>query len=402
MSHRRPAKPYDGFPLTAHPNGSWCKKIRGRLFYFGPWDNPDGALKDYLEQRDDLHAGRSPKPIKDRATVGYALDHFLSSKKIALDTGELSERSYREHVRTCERINAALGTHRLLSDIDSTALDKLRLSLESGFRSTVTRGRDKAKKRAKPKSKLSPTTVKGELTRARMVFLHVNENLAEKPIVYRKPLRSPSRRTMRQVVNERGDRSFTREQVKSLIDGASPQLRAMIYLGINCGFGNSDCATLPISKLDLDGGWHTYWRPKTQNPRRCPLWPETVKAIKAVLAVRPESGTVEAADYLFLTREGNCWTKADGWNAISTEFRKLLKANSMYVRGVTGFYCLRRTFETVATDTRHQVAVDFIMGHCPPTDDMAAVYRQRVSDESLKLVSDFVRNWLIGRRRKTS
>ena len=33
----RPQKPYDGFPLTAHPSGVWCKRIRGRLYYFGRW-----------------------------------------------------------------------------------------------------------------------------------------------------------------------------------------------------------------------------------------------------------------------------------------------------------------------------------------------------------------------------
>jgi len=29
---------------------------------------------------------------------------------------------------------------------------------------------------------------------------------------------------------------------------------AMVLLGINAGFGNVDCATLPLSALDLDAG----------------------------------------------------------------------------------------------------------------------------------------------------
>jgi hypothetical protein len=32
----KPAKPCPDFPLTAHPAGLWCKKIRGQLHYFGP------------------------------------------------------------------------------------------------------------------------------------------------------------------------------------------------------------------------------------------------------------------------------------------------------------------------------------------------------------------------------
>jgi hypothetical protein len=37
--------------------------------------------------------------------------------------------------------------------------------------------------------------------------------------------------------------------------GRFPTLRAMILLGVNSGLGNHDCALLPLSALDLDGGW---------------------------------------------------------------------------------------------------------------------------------------------------
>ena len=36
------AKPYDGFPLTAHPSGRWCKKHRGKQHYFGRIDDWQG------------------------------------------------------------------------------------------------------------------------------------------------------------------------------------------------------------------------------------------------------------------------------------------------------------------------------------------------------------------------
>jgi hypothetical protein len=41
----KPNKPYPDFPLTAHPAGYWCKKIKGRTHYFGPWSDPEGALR---------------------------------------------------------------------------------------------------------------------------------------------------------------------------------------------------------------------------------------------------------------------------------------------------------------------------------------------------------------------
>jgi len=58
------------------------------------------------------------------------------------------------------------------------------------------------------------------------------------------------------------------------------------------------------------------------------------------------------------------------------------------------FYALRRTFETIGGECRDQAAVDHIMGHA--RDDMASVYRERISDERLEAVTDHVRRWLFG------
>ena len=63
-------------------------------------------------------------------------------------------------------------------------------------------------------------------------------------------------------------------------------------------------------------------------------------------------------------------------------------------RGGLGFYTLRHTFRTVADEAKDQPAADYIMGH--ETPHISSVYRETISDERLKAVSDHVRTWLFG------
>src|SRR6058998_1977164 len=93
----KPNKPYPAFPLTAHPAGYWCKKIRGKLYYFGPWADPDGALGKYLDQEDALYAGRKPRPDTEAATVKDLANAFLNQKQTLVDAGELSPLTWADY-----------------------------------------------------------------------------------------------------------------------------------------------------------------------------------------------------------------------------------------------------------------------------------------------------------------
>ena len=68
----KPAKPRADFPLSPHATGRRAKKVRGRFHYFGKIaDVPKGeaALNFWLDQKDDLLAGRLPRTAKGGLTV---------------------------------------------------------------------------------------------------------------------------------------------------------------------------------------------------------------------------------------------------------------------------------------------------------------------------------------------
>jgi integrase len=171
----------------------------------------------------------------------------------------------------------------------------------------------------------------------------------------------------------------------------SPALKAMILLGINCGFGNNDCGSLPLDAVDLDAGWINFARPKTGIDRRCPLWPETVAALRDWLTVRPEPQENADAGLVFLTTGGTRYAKDESTdNPVSKETRKLF--NRLGIDKRRSFYGLRHCFETIGGASRDQVAVDCLMGHAD--NSMAATYRDHVGDDRLLAVVAHVHAWL--------
>jgi integrase len=366
----KPTKPYPDFPLTAHPAGYWCKKIRGKLYYFGPWADPDGALTKYLEQKDALHAGRKPRADPEALTVKDAANAFLNAKQALVDAGELSPRTWAEYKAMAEELVGHTGKARLVSDLGPDDFAALRNKLAK---------------------KWGPHRLTNAIQYIRSIFKHAYDaDLTDRPVRFGPGFKRPSKKTVRLHKAGQGVRLFTAEEVRRLLGAAGPQLKAMILLGINAGFGNADCGALSQAALDLERGMIDFPRPKTGIPRRCPLWPETVEAIREALARRPEPKDPADSGLVFITKYGGRWSKDAPDSPVTKETRKLL--DSLGINGHRNFYTLRHTFRTVADAAKDQPAADYIMGHEVP--HMSSVYRETISDERLRAVADHVRAWL--------
>lgn len=371
-SRKSVATPESDFPLWQRSDGRWCRKIKGRVHYFGT--DRQAALDEWLRVKDDLLAGRTPRPAGDGLTVGELVNQFLNAKRKRIDSGELTVRSWADYQRAGLLLAAAFGKSRLVEDLAADDFDRFRAQL--------------AKDRG-------PVALGNDIQRLRVIFkFAVDNRLVSKPIGYGQNFAKPSRRVLRKARAERGSRIFEADELRQLIEAAPIPLKAMILLGINCGLGQSDVANLPKSAVDLDRGWLSYPRPKTGIDRRCKLWPETVQAIRDAIDVRPDPETTEDDALVFLTKYRRRWVRTSdkGVNVdgISQEFGKLLKASG--INGQRGFYCLRRGFETIGGDSRDQVAVNHTMGHADAS--MAAVYRERIEDARLAAVVEHVRGWL--------
>ncbi|MGD0039876.1 MAG: tyrosine-type recombinase/integrase [Isosphaeraceae bacterium] len=158
---------------------------------------------------------------------------------------------------------------------------------------------------------------------------------------------------------------------------------------------NTDCAMLPESALDLGAGWVRFPRTKTAVPRRCPLWPETVQALRAILACRPKAAEKDVADRVFLTCHGNAWSDS----TVSAEFGKV-REKAKLPAGSPNFYALRHTFVTAMKKrTTDLDAIGAITGWVTTSrDDMLSVYDEEsdlIDDGRLLAVTDSMREFLM-------
>ena len=306
----------------------------------------------------------------DGLTVRDICNKFLSAKKDLVNSGEIGPRTFAELHGTCKRIGDAFGWDRLVTDLVADEYDGLRRAMAKLW---------------------GPHRLAGEVQRTRCLLKFAfDAGLILQPVRYGATFKKPSRHVMRLQRAKKGPKMLEAVELRRVLDAlrgkkvkagrtdektskpetitikANPALRAMVLLGLNCGIGNNDVASLPRRTVNLETGWIDFPRPKTGIPRRCSLWPETVAAIQEANANRPEPRNDKYKDILFITPRGNAWRvceRADKANGdfglkihdfIGKKFSTLLKDLKLDRPGV-GFYSQRHAFETIARPNRSLV-----------------------------------------------
>jgi integrase len=391
--------------------GYWSKKIRGTIRHFGRWGRTrdgklmrvegDGwkeALELYKAQADDLHAGREPRTATDAMTVKDLGEKFMMAKYRKLAAGELGRRMFEEYRETCQLLADTFGKTRLVDDLAGDDFETLR---------------------AKMAERWGPVRLGNAITRIRSVFKYGLDNaLLKASPRFGSEFKKPGKAVLRKHRAVNGEKMLEAYQLRRMLAALNgrkvatgridetngkpqtiklplnPPLRAMVLLGLNCGFGNHDVATLPMAAIDLNGQWIDFPRPKTGIARRCPLWPETVIAIREAISARPRPQSASDEQIVFLQPSGRRWvreTEKSRTDNISVCLSIVMKKLGIHRDGLN-FYSLRHIFRTVADGARDPVAIDLIMGHTDPS--MGGHYRERVEDARLIAVAEHVRQWL--------
>lgn len=381
----RPEKPYPEFPLFAHNSGQWCRKIRGKIHSFGPWDDPTAALKKHNEQFAFLKEGILPPEKFDGWILGDLVNEWLGVMEDRLNDGEIRQPTFDACHRVGELIVKHMDRRRAVESLQPNDFRK--------FRSELMR-------------KYELLTVKPVMTRVRQMFKFAyDERLIDRPVFYGQGFKLPTKSAIRKDRSTKPKKLFTADQVRLLVGHASPPLKAIILLGINAGLNCADVGGLKPSHI-VDG-WLDYPRQKTGVERRAKLWPETIQAIDGYLKVR-QTPFEQFEDLVFVTKGRNSWSHT----AIGHEFRKLVDAinaasqvdehgqplktppDEPFPHG--SFTYLRHTFQTRGEDTGDSIAVKMIMGHVD--DSISADYREEVINDRLEAVADHVHGWLFGKR----
>jgi len=353
----------DKYPLTLHPTGQYCKKIRGKIYYFGT--DKHIALQRYLEQAASLHAGKRPDAIQastESMTLKTLCNLYIEHQNSRVHAGEIKLGQVYDCKITLKDLAQYLGPNRNLSVIKTIDLQNYRSKL-------IAEGKSAAR-------------INNHISAFKAMYHWAidNEVLENGPNLKAIKKLPRSKKTMT---------TFSSNEIKTLIECASPQFKAMILLGLNCGFGCTDCSELLWKHIDMNSGRVNFPRTKTDVARNLPLWEETISTLKVLPHINERVFNTEQGHKLvrFVEHTNDSGLiRIHKHDNVTTEFSKLLKKAGLKKEKGVGFYTLRRTAATLAARGGDPFAVQRLLGHADLK--MASVYVQDVSEQTDRVINN--------------
>ncbi len=187
--------------------------------------------------------------------------------------------------------------------------------------------------------------------RSMIIFAEETGLLEKSPLLKRVKNESPMQTSVRKKP------LYTPEQLSLLLEKADSQLKAMLLLGLNCGFGPKDIHDLTWE--DITEERITLPRSKTGVSQTFLLWPETQEALKCIrkerddLLERLEKRDRSRSDggHIFVTRFWKLWNK----DSIAEQLRKLCVKVDVPCYGLYRLrHCASTAMSLVATPHVHR------------------------------------------------
>ena len=208
-------------------------------------------MERYLEQAAYLHSGKmaETKP-SDNLSIKTLCNLYLDYQKSRVTIGEIKPRQVYDQTRLLRHFARYIGPNRVVSDISTIDLQNYRNKLI--------------------KSGKAPNTINNHISAIKAMYHWAMDN---ELIDY-----APNLKAIKKISASKTEKPvFSATQLAKLFSEADTQMKAMILLGLNCGFGCTDCAQLKWESLDLKRARVSFPRGKTGIPRNLPLVKEGIE-----------------------------------------------------------------------------------------------------------------------------
>jgi hypothetical protein len=120
----------DKFPLTLHTTGQYCKKIKGKMYYFG--SDKKQTLEKYLDYATYLHGHQEDlqKPTEEHMTLKQLCEMYLKYQYSKLQANDLTASHHNEQINSLNKLMAFLGQNIDINNISTLDLQNYKRRIQ--------------------------------------------------------------------------------------------------------------------------------------------------------------------------------------------------------------------------------------------------------------------------------